>query len=424
MKIAGAEEKVDVAGSSLDLNETSSSLGARLEKEQVRDLPLNGRNWATLTSLVPGAIDTGGSNQRSIRFGGRGIDDNSFTEDGIDATNIVNQAQQPFVRLAIPTDTIEEFRVESMLFTAESGSTPGGQVDVTTASGTNRWHGDVFNFLRNDVFDARNPFDHNPRKAPFHLDQFGGGIGGPIIRNKTFFYAAFEGVRQDLGQILQGFVPTAAFRSQVLLQSPQLAPVVNAYPQGQTSINAQVSEFNATGEQLDRENAFMVRLDQHFTESSTAFVRFNMDEAVSVVPLGSSGQFLNDRQDISSRPVNGVVEFLRIFSSQLVNETKFGFNRGTVVTANANRNGLPFSVAVPGFTTENNNVDKIGIGNSFSWIDNATWVHGRHVMKMGVEVRRIQLNQGNSESGSLSFASLNAFALDQVNSASLASACL
>lgn len=422
LKVAGAEEKIDVTGSSLDLNETSSSLGARLEKEQLRDLPLNGRNWATLTSLVPGAIDTGGSNQRSIRFGGRGLDDNSFTEDGIDATNIVNQAQQPFVRLAIPTDTIEEFRVESMLFTAESGSTPGGQVDVTTASGTNRWHGDVFNFLRNDVFDARNPFDHNPQKAPFHLDQFGGGIGGPIVRNKMFFYAGFEGVRQDLGQILQGFVPTASFRNQVLSRSPQLASIVNAYPQGQTPINAQVAEFTSTGKQLDHENAVMVRLDQHFSESSTAFVRFNMDEAASVAPLGSSGQFLNDRQDISSRPVNGVIEFLHIFSPQLVNEAKLGFNRGTVVTINANQNGLPFSVAVPGFTTENNNVDKIGVGNSFSWIDNATWVHGRQVVKAGVEVRRIQLNQGNTESGSVSFASLSAFSFDQVNSASLASA--
>jgi hypothetical protein len=422
LKVAGAEENVVVAGTTLDLNETSSALGARLEKEQVRDLPLNGRNWATLTALAPGAIDTGGSNQRTIRFAGRGLDDNNFTEDGIDASNIVNQAQQPFVRLAIPTDTIEEFRVESMLFTAESGSTPGGQVDVTTASGTNRWHGDAFDFLRNDVFDARNPFDHDPQKAPFHLNQFGGSIGGPIVRNKTFFYAAFEGVRQDLGQILQGFVPTVAFRNQVLSQSPQLAPILNAYPQGQTPINAQVAGFTAAGKQLDHENAAMVRLDQHITESSTAFARFNMDEAVGIVPLGSSGQFLNDRQDISSRPVNGVVEFLHIFSPQLVNEAKFGFNRGTVITVNASQNGLPFSVAVPGFTAENNNESRIGVGNSFSWINNTTWVRGPQVLKAGVEIRRVQLNQGNTENGSLSFASLNAFALDQVNSASLASA--
>ncbi len=420
--VAGVEEKVDVAGTSPELNETSDALGVGLERKQIQDLPLNSRNWATLTALAPGGIDAGGSNQRTIRFGGRGLDDNNFTEDGIDATNIVNQAQQPFVRLAIPTDTIEEFRVESLLFTAESGSTPGGQVDVATASGTNRWRGNAFDLLRNGLFDARNPFDHDPEKAPFHLNQFGGAIGGPIVHNKTFFYAAFEGLRQDLGQILRGFVPTEAFRNQVLTQSPQLALVVNAYPRGGTPVNAQVAAFTATGKQLDHENAAMVRLDEHFTESSTAFLRFNVDEAISSLPLGTSGQFLNDRQDISSRPVNGIIELLHIFSPQLVNETKFGFNRGTVVTVNASQNGLPFSVAVPGFTTENSNEEKIGVGNSFSWIDNATWVRGRHVVKAGVEIRRIQLNQGNTQNGSLSFASLNAFALDQVNSASLASA--
>jgi Carboxypeptidase regulatory-like domain len=422
LKVAGTQEMVDVPGSSAELNETSDSLGARLERKQLQSLPLNGRNWATLTALAPGAIDAGGSNQRTIRFAGRGLDDNNFTEDGIDATNIVNQAQQSFVRLAIPTDTIQEFRIESMLFTAESGSTPGGQLAVTTATGTNQFHGDVFDFLRNDIFDARNPFDHAPQQAPFHLNQFGGGVGGPIIRDKTFFYVSYEGVRQHLGQILQGFVPTPAFRNQILAQSPALGSIINAYPQGQTPVNAQVAQFIATGQQLDHENSAMLRLDQRFTENSTAFLRFNMDEAISAVPLGSSGQFLDDRQEISSRPVNGVIEFLHIFSPTLVNEAKFGFNRGTVLTVNASQNGLPFSIAVPGFTTENNNETRIGVGNSFSWIDNATWVRGRHVLKSGVEVRRIQLNQGNTENGSVSYASLNAFALNHVNSASLAAA--
>ena len=123
----------------------------------MKELPLNGRNWSTLTALVPGAVDTGGSNQRSIRFAGRGLDDNNFTYDGIDATNIVNQAQQTFVRLAIPTDAIEEFHIDTMLFTAENGSTPGGQVDVASKSGSNTPHGGLFEFLRNDIFDAREP---------------------------------------------------------------------------------------------------------------------------------------------------------------------------------------------------------------------------------------------------------------------------
>lgn len=422
LKVAGIAESVDVQGASLELNQTSDSLSARLERKQVQDLPLNGRNWATLTALAPGAIDAGGSNQRTIRFAGRGLDDNNFTFDGIDATNIVNQAQQPFVRLAIPTDSIQEFRVESMLFAAESGSTPGGQIAVTSASGANRFHGDAFEFLRNNVFDARNPFDHNAQQPPFRLNQFGGGIGGPIVPDKTFFYVSYEGLRQDLGQALHGFVPTVAFRNLVGAQFPALMPVMNAYPQGRTLINAQIAQFVSTGQQLDHENSAMLRLDQHFTANSTAFLRFNMDEAISTVPLASSGQNLNDRQEISSRPVNAVIEFLHIFSPALVNETKFGFNRGTVLTTNLSQNGLPFSIAVPGFTTQNNNQTRTGVGNSFSWIDNATWIKGGHVIKTGVEVRSIQLNQGNSASGSISFASLNAFALDQVNSASFAAA--
>jgi hypothetical protein len=109
LAVGSVTQQVNVSGLTSQLDETTDALGARTESRQVNDLPLNGRNWSTLTALVPGAVDTGGSNQRSIRFAGRGLDDNNFTYDGIDATNIVNQAQQPFVRLAIPTDSIEEF---------------------------------------------------------------------------------------------------------------------------------------------------------------------------------------------------------------------------------------------------------------------------------------------------------------------------
>jgi hypothetical protein len=141
------------------LDQTSTTLGAPIEPKQVKELPLNGRNWSTLTTLVPGAVDTGGSNQRSLRFAGRGLDDNNFTYDGIDATNVVNQAQQPFVRLAIPTEAIQEFRANTMLFTAENGSTPGGQIAVVSKTGSDSLHGSLFEYLRNDMFDARQPID-------------------------------------------------------------------------------------------------------------------------------------------------------------------------------------------------------------------------------------------------------------------------
>jgi hypothetical protein len=95
LQVAGSPERVDVSASSEQVDQTSNTLGARIEPVQIEQLPLNGRNWATLTALAPGAVDTGGSNQRTVRFAGRGRDDNNFTYDGIDATNIINQAQQP-----------------------------------------------------------------------------------------------------------------------------------------------------------------------------------------------------------------------------------------------------------------------------------------------------------------------------------------
>jgi hypothetical protein len=195
LSVAGITQRVEVSDDSLD--KTSATMGSRTESEQVKQLPLNGRNWSTLTALVPGAVDTGGSNQRSIRFAGRGLDDNNFTFDGIDATNIVNQTQQPFVRLAIPTDAIEEFRIDTMLFTAENGSTPGGQIAVASKAGTNELHGSVFEFLRNDIFDAQQPIDTlNTRKPGFRLNQYGGELGGPIVRDHSFFFFSYEGLRQ------------------------------------------------------------------------------------------------------------------------------------------------------------------------------------------------------------------------------------
>ena len=157
LQVSGGNERVEVSASSEQMDKTSDALGDRIEPEQVKELPLNGRNWATLTALAPGAVDTGGSNQRSVRFAGRGRDDDNFTYDGIDATNIVNQPQQPYVRLAIPHDTIQEFRVDSMLATAEAGGTGGPQLAVTSPSGTNQWHGDAFEFFRNNAFDAVQP---------------------------------------------------------------------------------------------------------------------------------------------------------------------------------------------------------------------------------------------------------------------------
>jgi Carboxypeptidase regulatory-like domain/TonB dependent receptor len=421
LRVSGGQERVEVSASSEQMDKTSDALGARIEPTQAKELPLNGRNWATLTALAPGAVDTGGSNQRAVRFAGRGRDDDNFTYDGIDATNIVNQPQQPYVRLAIPLDTIQEFRVDSMLATAEAGGTGGPQLEVTSPSGTNQWHGDAFEFFRNSAFDARQPVPISPEFPPFHLNQYGGSVGGPIVRDKTFFFLAYEGYRQNWVFPLLGLVPSNAFRAQVTADSPALVPILNAYPAGQTlTSDPDIAQFASEGRQVVNENSAMLRLDERFTEKTTGFVRFNIDRAVNTQPLASSGNYLADRQQLTSAPVNGGIELLHIFSPSLINEVKFGFNRGTADTTDINQTGLPYTFAVSGaFTTLNNNKASTGVGNSFSEIDNLTWIKGRHTVKGGVEIRRIQLNQGNTESGTVVFPSTAAFDADQVSTASL-----
>jgi hypothetical protein len=421
LQVAGGEERVEISASSEQMDNGTDALGGRIDKVQADKLPINGRNWATLTALVPGAVDTGGSNQRSIRFAGRGRDDDNFTYDGIDATNIINQPQQPYVRLSIPLDTIEEFRIDSMLSTAEGGATGGPQLAVTSPSGTNQWHGNAFEFLRNNVFDAQQPMPVSTTpQPPFHLNQFGGSLGGPIVRDKTFFFLAYEGYRQRWGFPLLGYVPSGAFRAKVLADSPELGPIVSGYPLGQSpTSDPNIDQFASEGTQVVNENSAMIRFDQRFSEKTTAFVRFNFDRAVNTQPLASSGNYLEDLQQLTSVPVNGAIELLHVFNPNLVNEFKFGYNRGTADTYDINHTGSPYAISVSGFTTLNNNRISTGVGNSFSEIDNLTWIKNRHTVKAGVEIRRIQLNQGNTEAGTVTYASTAAFDTNSVSSATL-----
>ncbi len=427
LKVAGPEQHVEVLASPQSLDQTNNTLSTDIARIQAEELPLNGQNWATLTALVPTAIDTAGGpgagNQRSIRYAGRGRDDNNYTYDGIDATYVINQSQLYYVRAAIPLDTIEEIRVAPMLSTAQTGATGGGQLGAASPSGTNWFHGDFYDYLRNNAFDATDPIDSlNPNHQPsFHLNQFGGALGGPIIRDKAFFFVAYEGYRQELGQTLIGYVPSVLFRTQVLAMSPALAPVANAYPTGQNpTSNPNVDQFVGQGSQVGQENSGMFRFDYRFSDATTLFWRANIDEADYFLPFSpSSGQYLNDRQELTSYPVNSVIALTHVFSSTLLNDTKFGFNRGTTNTTFLNQTGSLYAIAVAGLTSLNNGRISTGVGNSFSWLDDLTWVKERNIIKAGVEVRRIQMNQGSSSFGTVSYNSLASFAANQSNRASI-----
>jgi hypothetical protein len=412
LRVGSVAATTTVSEPLVHLDTSSAVVGAPIEQAQLRELPLNGRNWSSLTALSPGAIDNGPSDQRTIRFAGHGLDDNDFLFDGVDASGVLNQAQKEYVRLAIPLDSIAQFQVTTQNFNADEGMTAGGQVSVASRAGTNEVHGSLFEFFRNTVFDAR-AFSDGASPNAFVLNQFGGGIGGPIARNRTFFYANYEGLRQRLAQQQVGLVPSPSFISQA---SPAIGSLLTAYPAGTSpTSNAQVWNYNAPARQVDNEDSGMLRLDQHFSDRTTAMLRYNADEAVYTLPTGA----LNALAKTDTKLKNGMVEMLHVFSATLVGEAKFGVNQDIYHTANISPVAYGVSVSNLSPLTAGSTTD--GQGTTFSYVDDTTWVKGRHILKFGVEIRRINMNQGNSASGTLTFLSLANFTNDSVDSATYTS---
>ena len=226
LDVSGATQQTSITEPLVQLDRVDATVGAAIEQAQISELPINGRDWATLTALVPGAIDNGAGDQRTIRFAGHGLDDNNLTLDGVDATTIYNQEQREYMRLNVPLDSINQFQVQSQNFGADvQGGTAGGQVAAVSPSGTNSFHGDLFDYFRNDALEARTPFN-GPSPNPFLLNQFGAGVGGPIVHDKTFFYANYEGLRQRLDGTQIGLVPSPSFLAQASLTSPALMPIL------------------------------------------------------------------------------------------------------------------------------------------------------------------------------------------------------
>src|SRR5580692_2081693 len=337
--VGAIKEEVEVHATNAPSERTSASAATVITTDQIAELPNNGRDWASFTLLAPFAQDDGGGDQRTIRFAGRARDDNNFSIDGVDAGGIQEQAQKSQTRLQISQDAIEEYRVNSALYDAEYGTQAGGQVDVVTKSGTNDWHGTLFGYFRNSVFDARNFNDYNlagnPAVPPFRMGQYGLTFGGPIVKNKTFFFISYEGLRQ-LQSITQQFtVPSGvccaalpdpinpkvydalstSFQRSVLTQSPQMCKIMQAYPWRASvgTINGCSPRFvypdsafqyqgdpnNLTNVNNDdlvtaatpttvHEDTWLVRIDHKINENTLLYGRAQRDISLVNAPNGAS----------------------------------------------------------------------------------------------------------------------------------------
>ncbi len=361
------------------LDKSDATLGGTIQTVQVAELPLNGRNLTTLELLAPGSIDSGSGQQSSIRFAGNGTDDNNFRLDGIDASGVFHASLKSALRLQFSTEAIAEFKVDTASYTADTGGSAGAQVSLISKTGTNAFHGSIFDYLRNSVFDALSPIKATVHPV-FHLNQFGGNIGGPIVKDRTFFFVNFEGFRQQLAGVPStGFVPSPAFRAQVAAQ-PSLAFIVNAYPAGQSpTSDPNVYTFTGVVPSPNSENAGTVRVDHRFSDKDSAYIRYNIDDGVSTQALNALAQGIT----VNARTQNFVLEESHILNPDAVNEVQLGFNRNTYIQFQ--QTSLPFNFAVTGFTSLNENYSKEQVGQTYSINDTVTWTKGKHTLKFGAE---------------------------------------
>ena len=414
LAIGATAQSVDVKASTEVLNRSNAEVDGVIEAPQIRDIPLNGRNWATLMELTPGAVNSGGGSQRDIRFDGHSLDDSNFTFDGIDTSGVQEQTQKAETRLNISLDSISEFRVGTSVYTAENGAAGGAQINVVSKAGTNDFHGTAYDYLRNSALDSPGPFDQGVTQ-PFRLNQFGAGLGGPVVKNKAFFFVNYEGLRQVLDQTLIGFVPNAAFRSQVAASSPVLKNVINAYPTGQTPVDAITDQITVTGRNTVREDAGLFRFDYRFSDKDTAFVRYSIDNAL----INNPQDALGTTNTIPIVPQNLVLEYQHIFSARTVDETRFGLNR--VNYHNWTYGTSPISVTTPSFSSLSDNTLDEEVGTTFSYLNTLTLVRGRHTLKIGADIRRIRLNNsGNAiRDSSIDYATPQDFINNTADSASV-----
>ena len=418
--------------------DTSGLVGER----QVKNLPLNGRSYDELVNLNPGIV-----NYTSERSGGVGVSnsaignmfavsghrpqENLFLLNGIEYTSAseINLTPGGASGQLLGVDAVREFSVVTDAYGAEYGKRPGAQVSIVTASGTNQLHGSVYEFLRNSDLDARNFFDQGTIPQ-FQRNEFGGSLGGPIQKDKTFVFGNYEGFRQHLGLSDLTLVPDNAARKAAV---PSVQPLLALWPvQNGPELGAGIAEAFSHPLQTIREDFGTARVDHTFSEKDVLFGVYTIDDSGDQTP--------------SANPLSRVVESLReqvasveethVFSPRVLNTARFGFSRGayffdgqSLVDVPGWVEGRPIGTLIVGGGTASNGASQItqagtnagsnltAVRNLFTFEDHVNFNRGRHQWQVGVWLQRVQANDNmaQAQNGQASFSSLATFLTGTVN---------
>jgi Carboxypeptidase regulatory-like domain/TonB-dependent Receptor Plug Domain/TonB dependent receptor-like, beta-barrel len=404
LKLGAASETVTVSGESPLIDLRTSALSAVVPEKTIEELPLNGRNFISLATLQPGVVQfterlPSGSSTKGVQLNinGMGGRSNSYLLDGANMRNFAGVASVTAADSTLGVETIREFRVVTNAFSADYGRVMGGIINIATKSGTNALHGSGFEFFRNSRMDARNFFDPG-EPPPFTRHQYGGAVGGPIVKNRVFFFGGYERLQEDLGQTVITAVPTAAVRTGVV--NPAVRPYLDLYPlPNGPSLGPDIAQYTYAFTRTTRENFLQGRVDVQLSHKDLLFVRHTSDRTHQVFPgagaLASSlyPQFFTIG---SSNNQLFTVEETRTFSEHLFNSVRFSRSDlfyGQVPGYNLTQ-PLPFfpEAGVVG-TIDVGGLSRMGTDPTSpvtqpmkysTWNDDLTSARGKHVLKSGV----------------------------------------
>jgi len=403
---AGAvDQQIEVMADAPGVHTGGPALSYLVDEKKIRDLPLNGRSFTQLALLQPGVQvfkqeRTGfvGGRGDKISISGARPTSNVFLLDGTDANDIYNRTPGSAAGVFLGVETVREFGVVTNSYSAEYGRASGGVINAVTKAGTNQVHGTGFWFLRNSALDARNSFDPVDGPPDFKRNQFGATLGGPLRKDRTFFFAAYEGLRQSLANTRIVNVPSADARAAAL---PSVQPYMNLFPTPNRpvlSTSPLIAQYSFAFTEPTNEDFFQVRLDHTLSSFHSLFVRYTFDRA-DVTHTEPYPLFVEEEP---SRNHYLTVEETAILPGNLVNTARAAFNHTNSHVKNQPFPGVSIDPAlsfIPGrpfgdliiggmtpsgsqFGTEPR-IPVVADQKLIEVMDDLVWVKGRHTLKAG-----------------------------------------
>jgi hypothetical protein len=443
------QEEVTVRGDAPPLNLTSGSLSGLVGEREIRDLPLNGRSFQQLALLQPGVQaalaagnDVVGGRTPKISINGARPEQNNFLLDGTDINNVYNKTPGSAAGVLLGVEAVLEFQVLTNAYSAEFGRSAGGVINAVTRSGTNTLRGSAFEFHRNSALDARNFFDPASQPKPhFTRHQFGGVAGGPLRKDRTFFFGAYESLIERLGVTGVTAVPDDLARGGILpTGTVTLHPAIPAYldllfpAANGRQLGGGAAEYLFSRTQPTNEHFFQGRIDHRLSANGTLFGRYTYDAAdVERVPPDRPPISIIDER---TRNTYVTIEHQQVFSASLLNTVRGGVNRSVSLASNRRLIDIPPALSfVPGepfgFIIIRGLVNELGGDfrlprndrlTNWQLGDTVIWTSGRHSAHLGFQMQYLPFDQEtvSQRGGVMNFPSLESFLRGRASSVDVA----